>query len=187
MYLKHCLKPKEYLTELVDVLNNLDFDVLDEIIKVFQEARQKENSIFVFGNGGSAAAASHMTSDLGKNTRMPNQPRVRILSLNDNIPTLTAYANDEGYENIFSEPLLSLAKPGDVAIAISGSGNSLNVLKAINTARQIGMKTIGLTGFQGGKLKEITDICLIVPSDHMEQIEDVHLIINHMIAEQLRS
>jgi D-sedoheptulose 7-phosphate isomerase len=99
---------------------------------------------------------------------------------------MMAYANDEGYDNVFSEPLLSLAEKGDVAIAISGSGNSPNVLKGVHTARQLGLKCIGLTGFEGGKLKETVDTCLVVPSNSMEQIEDVHLIINHILTGLLR-
>jgi D-sedoheptulose 7-phosphate isomerase len=99
---------------------------------------------------------------------------------------MTAYANDEGYENVFSEPLLSLAESGDVAIAISGSGNSPNVLKGVQIAKELELKTIGLTGFEGGKLKDMVDICLVVPSDSMEQIEDVHLIVNHILTVLLR-
>ena len=111
---------------------------------------------------------------------------MRAICLNDNIPSVMAYANDEGYEVIFSEQLLALGKPGDVLIAISGSGNSANILKVMETARQMQIKIIGLTGFEGGKMKDMTDICLIVPSDSMEMIEDVHLIINHILAGLLR-
>ncbi len=99
---------------------------------------------------------------------------------------MTAYANDEGYENVFSEPLLSLAESGDVAIAVSGSGNSPNVLKGVQIAKELELKTVGLTGFEGGKLKDMVDTCLVVPSDSMEQIEDVHLIVNHILTGLLR-
>ena len=128
-----------------------------------------------------------MACDFGKNTRSPDRRRMRVISLNDNIPTMMAYANDEGYENVFSEPLISLAEEGDIAIAISGSGNSPNVLKGVQTANQLGLKTIGLTGFEGGKLVGLVDKCLIVPSNSMEQIEDVHMIIDHLLTGLLRS
>ena len=99
---------------------------------------------------------------------------------------MTAYANDEGYETVFSEPLISLAESGDVAIAISGSGNSPNVLRAVQVAKELKLKTIGLTGFEGGKVQDMVDTCLVVPSDSMEQIEDIHLIVNHILTCLLR-
>jgi D-sedoheptulose 7-phosphate isomerase len=142
--------------------------------------------VFVIGNGGSAAAASHMVCDFSKNTREAGKNRMRAICLNDNIPSVMAYANDEGYDVIFSEQLMALGRPGDILIAISGSGNSANILKAIETARKMQIKIIGLTGFKGGKMKDLTDICLVVPSDSMEMIEDVHLIINHILAGLLR-
>ena len=111
---------------------------------------------------------------------------MRAICLNDNVPSVMAYANDEGYQVIFSEQLLALGQPGDILIAISGSGNSGNILTAIQTAREMKIKVIGLTGFQGGKMKALTDICLVVPSDSMEMIEDLHLIINHILAGLLR-
>lgn len=177
---------KMYTDQLTGVLNALPEDKFIEINKVLQDARETGKQIFAIGNGGSAAAASHMVCDFGKNTREPGKNRMRAICLNDNIPSVLAYANDEGYDVIFSEQLLALGKPGDVLIAISGSGNSANILKAIETAHQMKIKVIGLTGFKGGKMKELTDICLVVPSDSMEMIEDVHLIINHILAGLLR-
>ncbi len=175
-----------YTGQLTEILNALPEDKFKEINNVLQDARETGRQIFVVGNGGSAAAASHMVCDFGKNTREAGKNRMRAICLNDNIPSVMAYANDEGYEVIFSEQLLALGKPGDVLIAISGSGNSANILKVIETARQMQIKVIGLTGFKGGKMKDMTDICLIVPSDSMEMIEDVHLIINHILAGLLR-
>jgi len=177
---------KMYTSRLNEILNALPADKFIEINNVLQDARETGKQIFVIGNGGSAAAASHMVCDFGKNTRQPGKNRMRAICLNDNVPSVMAYANDEGYEVIFSEQLLALGKAGDVLIAISGSGNSANILKALETARQMQIKVIGLTGFQGGKMKALTDICLVVPSDSMEMIEDVHLIINHILAGLLR-
>lgn len=177
---------KMYVNQMSEVLKALPEEKFIEINTVLQDARDTGKQIFLIGNGGSAAAASHMACDFGKNTRQPGKKRMRAICLNDNIPSVMAYANDEGYQVIFSEQLLALGRPGDVLIAISGSGNSANILKAIETAREMSIKVIGLTGFQGGKMKDLTDICLVVPSDSMEMIEDVHLIINHILAGLLR-
>ncbi len=177
---------KMYTDQLNQVLNNLPADKFLEINAALNEARENGRQIFTVGNGGSAAAASHMVCDFGKNTREDGKNRIRAICLSDNIPSIMAYANDEGYDVIFSEQLLALGKAGDILIAISGSGNSANILKVIETAREMQIKVIGLTGFQGGKMKALTDICLVVPSDSMEMIEDVHLIINHILAGLLR-
>jgi len=177
---------KSYIDQLNEVLNALPSEKFLEINKTLLEARETGKQIFVIGNGGSAAAASHMVCDFNKNTREAGKKRMRAICLNDNTPSVLAYANDEGYDIIFSEQLLSLGQSGDILIAISGSGNSANIIKAIETARQMNIKVIGLTGFKGGKMKELTDICLVVPNDSMEMIEDVHLIINHILAGLLR-
>ena len=177
---------KSYIDQLNEVLNALPSEKFLEINKTLLEARETGKQIFVIGNGGSAAAASHMVCDFNKNTREAGKKRMRAICLNDNTPSVLAYANDEGYDIIFSEQLLSLGQSGDILIAISGSGNSANIIKAIETARQMNIKVIGLTGFKGGKMKELTDICLVVPSGSMEIIEDVHLIINHILAGLLR-
>jgi len=176
----------QYIQLLIKELNSISAERISEISTALYNARKNKKRVFVFGNGGSAATASHMASDFSKNTRQPEQLRLKAISLVDSLDELTAYANDEGYENVFSEPLLSLAEAGDIAIAISGSGNSPNVLKGIQTARKMGLKTIGLTGFKGGKLKKLVDICLIVTSDSIERIEDIHLIISHILTGLLR-
>lgn len=175
-----------YLKDLSRILENLPLEPLEEILAEIKKARLEERTIFVFGNGGSASTASHMVCDLAKNTRQAELPGVRVIGLNDNIPTMTAFANDEGYERIFSEPLRALVRKGDLVIALSGSGNSPNVLEGIQTAQEAGARTVGLTGFEGGKLIDLVDICLVVPSDSMERIEDLHLIINHMLTVGLR-
>ena len=176
----------QYLTALKSLID--DFPVTDftELLSELEKAREREATIFVCGNGGSWATASHMVCDFNKNTRMPDSKRMKVIGLGDNIPSLTAYANDEGYERVFVEPLISLMKPGDVLLAISGSGNSPNVLRAIEAANEIGGVTLGLTGFNGGKMLGVVDHCLIIPSDSMEMIEDFHMIVDHMLTICLR-
>ena len=176
----------QYLTGISTVVQHFPIDVLEIIISIIRNARQEEKSIFICGNGGSWATASHMVCDFSKNTRMPGKKRMRVIGLGDNIPALTAYANDEGYERVFAESLISLMQPGDLLIAISGSGNSPNILSAIKAAKQIGGVTLGLTGFQGGEMKGLVDHCLIIPSDSMEMIEDFHMIVDHILTICLR-
>lgn len=175
-----------YLAELARVLVTLPREPLLALVAELRRARMEGRRVFLLGNGGSAATAAHMACDFGKNIRRPGQPGLRVISLVDNVPTLTAYANDEGYDRIFAEPLRTLAEPGDVALAISGSGNSPNVLRALETARELGLITLGLTGFAGGKMKDLVDVCLIVPSARMEQIEDVHMVLDHLLTGLLR-
>jgi len=172
---------QEYLDQMCRTLQNLPQDKIARMIDVLKRARAEGRRIFLFGNGGSAATASHIAVDLIKGTARPGQPRLKVITLNDGIPTLTAYANDFGYETVFAGPLEALAEPGDVAIGISASGNSANVLRAMDVARERGLVTVGLTGFQGGRLKEKVDLCIIVPSESMQQIEDAHLVILHAI------
>jgi D-sedoheptulose 7-phosphate isomerase len=175
-----------YTSQLNEALDQLPEDKFAEINSVLQDARKTGKQIFVIGNGGSASTASHMVCDFNKNTREAGKNRMRAICLNDNVPSVLAYANDEGYDIIFSEQLSALGRADDILIAISGSGNSSNILKAIETARQMNIKVIGLTGFKGGKMKAMTDICMVVPSTSMEIIEDAHLIINHILAGLLR-
>ena len=172
---------EKYLSELASLLANLPRKPLADIAAAIKKTRMAKKHIYIFGNGGSAATASHMACDFGKNTRMPSQPNMRVLTFNDNMPTLSAFANDEGYEVVFSEPLKSMADPGDLVIAISGSGNSPNVLNGVKAAHEMGLTTIGLTGFAGGKLKDLVDLCLIVPSNRIEQVEDLHMVIDHLL------
>jgi len=177
---------QQYFTAIKDIMDNFPLDDLLEFLEVIETVREKEKTIFICGNGGSWATAAHMVCDFGKNTRMPNAKRMKVFGLGDNIPSLTAYANDEGYDRIFAEPLISLIRPGDALIAISGSGNSSNVLRAVEAANERGGITLGLTGFKGGKLQEKVDHCLIIPSDSMEMIEDFHLIVDHILTICLR-
>jgi len=176
----------KYLSDLTNVLMKVDLVKLEEIYNEIENVRKAQRFIFVFGNGGSAATVGHLICDIGKNTRKELLPRISIISLNDNMPIFSAYANDVGYDQVFKEQILSLGKPGDLAFALSGSGNSPNVLEGIQAAKEKCMRTIGLTGFNGGKLKDLVDIVLVIPSMDMEIIEDVHLVANHMITGLLR-
>lgn len=175
-----------YFDDLKNVIDALDRDIIQAIYEKIEECQVNGKTLFLMGNGGSAATASHMMCDFGKNTRGTAKPRLKVIALNDNMPTFSAYANDEGYDRVFAEPLISLAEEGDFALAISGSGNSPNVLEGIKTANEIGLFTIGLTGYGGGKLKDLVDIALVVPEDDMEQIEDIHMIVDHVLTGLLR-
>lgn len=177
---------EEYFDGIRRALEALPREALLQIIAQIEAAARDGRMIFICGNGGSAATASHFACDLAKGTRRPGAPMVRTVALTDNVPLLTAWANDTDYRWVFAEQLRPLVRPGDLLIAISGSGNSPNVLEAVRVAREAGAFTIGLTGFQGGKLRDLVDLCLIVPSNCMEQIEDLHLILHHTIATVLR-
>jgi D-sedoheptulose 7-phosphate isomerase len=177
---------KDYLAKLSKTLDSLPLHRIGEIKEILWRAYQENKQIFILGNGGSAATASHFACDLAKGTICSSKRRFRVISLVDNIPLMTAWSNDISYNNLFAEQLANLINEGDVVIGISGSGNSQNVLNALKLAKSYAAITIGFTGFQGGKLKDIADVCLIVPSDCMERIEDVHLILEHLICLWLR-
>ena len=142
--------------------------------------------VFIMGNGGSASTASHFVCDLGKNTRVKGTPNFRVMGLTDNMALFSALANDEGYENAFAQQLASHIQPGDVVIGISTSGNSPNVVNAIHLANSIPAKTIGFTGFGSGKLGGMVDVDLHVPSHLIEHVEDIHLVLEHLITKELR-
>ena len=171
----------DYLETLTSTLPRVPREPIEEIVAILQRARCEGKHIFLMGNGGSAATASHFVNDLLKGVTQSGQPRFKVMCLADNVSTLTAYANDTSYEMIFSEPLAALAESGDVVLALSGSGNSPNVLRAMDVAQELGLTRIGLTGFAGGKLKAKCGVCVVVPSDSMQIIEDVHLAILHSI------
>lgn len=164
------------------MLNQLPTAGVDQIAHALIEAYGNASTIYLFGNGGSASLASHLACDLGKGTAYCNGgKRFRVLALTDNLPTLTAWANDSSYEDIFSEQLRNFVQPRDVAFGISGSGNSKNVLNALMVAREAGATTVGICGFQGGAMKALCDLCVIVPSNNMQIIEDLHLAMAHSI------
>ena len=170
-----------YFEWVLDVLPRVPQEPIVQCIAVLEEARSQGRRIFMLGNGGSSATASHFVNDMVKSVLQPGRPRFKVSCLSDNVPTMTAYANDVSYESVFSEPLAALAEPGDVVFAISGSGNSPNVLRAMSVAKEMGLHRLGLAGFAGGKLKDMCDTCVVVPSDSMQVIEDVHLVILHSI------
>ena len=176
------LEAKQYFDELQNVAGNVSLDGIDQIADALVKVHEAERTLYLFGNGGSAALASHFACDLGKGTASCNGGRrFRALALTDNIPTLTAWANDSGYEDVFSEQLRCFVQPQDIAFGISGSGNSKNVLNALQVARDAGAKTVGISGFQGGEMKSLCDICVVVPSNNMQIVEDLHLVITHSI------
>jgi D-sedoheptulose 7-phosphate isomerase len=177
---------KEYFEIEAKLFNQIALDQADQVIAQLEQARSEGRRIFVFGNGGSGSTASHFACDLGKGTIQPDRPRFKVISLVDMMPTLTAYANDVGYDSVFAEPLITHAERGDLAIGFSGSGNSPNILRAMQAADKLGVATIGFSGFAGGKLKDLVATHVNVPSDLMCQIEDVHLALTHAICEMLK-
>jgi len=180
---------EDYLTELKGTFDKLPYSEIETVKNILLQAYRENKKVFIMGNGGSAATASHFACDLAKGTAGKDNlgKRFKVIALTDNVPLLTAWANDTAYENIFLEQLKNLLDEKDVVIAISGSGNSRNVLRAVKYAATHGSVTIGLTGFEGGKLRSIVKECLIVPSHSMEQIEDVHLILEHLLCLWLRN
>jgi D-sedoheptulose 7-phosphate isomerase len=156
------------------------------IVPVLVKARADDRTIYFFGNGGSASTASHFVCDIGKATIRGEGKRFRCVALVDSVESLTAWANDTDYSRVFSEQLATLASAGDVAVGISGSGNSPNVLRAMEAAAKMGLRTVGLTGMGGGKLRALVEIPVVVPSNNMQHIEDVHLLICHLLTSYLR-
>jgi D-sedoheptulose 7-phosphate isomerase len=175
-----------YLEEVQAVLAALPLAAIREVADVLLSANYVGSTIFTLGNGGSAATASHFACDLAKGTIRPGRPRFRVVALTDNVPLMTAWSNDVAYEDLFAEQLRNLIQRGDVVVAFSGSGNSPNVLNAVDLARRMGGITIGFSGFDGGRLSAMVDVPVVVPSACMEQIEDVHLVLCHLTATVLR-
>jgi len=175
-----------YLQEVSGVLKRLPFTQINQVTEALWNAYQDNRAVYFFGNGGSAALASHCACDFGKGTVVNGNRRFRVLALTDNVPLMTAWANDARYEDIFSEQLRSFLERDDIVFAISGSGNSPNVLKGLQTAGEMGAFSVGLTGFQGGKMQSLCDQCVVVPSENMQVIEDVHLSVTHSIFTSFR-
>jgi D-sedoheptulose 7-phosphate isomerase len=174
--------PEQYKAELFKAIETIDLEKVGKAIEVFTRARDEGHHIFVCGNGGSASTASHFACDMVKGASFNRAKRFRIMALTDSLPTLTAYSNDVHYECVFVEQLKNFAQPGDVVMAISGSGNSPNVLRATEYANSIGCRTIALTGRDGGQLGPLAEVNIQVRNSHMGRIEDGHLIVAHMIA-----
>jgi D-sedoheptulose 7-phosphate isomerase len=173
--------PSLYREQLRKTLDALPVDRIAAAIEWFDEARANRRHIFVCGNGGSAATASHFVCDVVKGASYEREARFRMMALNDSVSTMTAYSNDVNYECVFTEQLKNFAEPGDILLVISGSGNSPNVVKAVEYANSVGCKTIALTGRDGGKLAHIAQLNVQVTEPHMGRIEDAHMIICHMI------
>ena len=177
---------QDYISTLQLTMDQLPRQVISEVIDLLQQARRKGSQIFILGNGGSASTASHFTCDLAKNTRHEGLPHFRVIGLTDNMAMFSALANDEGYENVFSEQLASLVRPGDIVIAISASGNSKNVINAVEAAHRYEATVIGFTGFDGGRLRQLADINIHVNSNIIEHVEDIHLMLEHLIVKTIK-
>jgi len=176
---------KNYFDELKKILDGISLKDIEKIADVLREAYKSNRHIFITGNGGSAATATHFACDLGKGTLSPKGPqkikRFKVTSLTDNVATMTAWGNDVGYNRIFSEQLKNLLSPDDVVIGISARGNSPNILNAVKLAKKMKARSIGLAGFNGGKLVKISDISIVVPVHKYDIAEDAHLILCHVI------
>jgi D-sedoheptulose 7-phosphate isomerase len=177
---------QDYLSILQQTIDKLPQQLIADTIGVLQQARIQGNQVFIMGNGGSASTASHFVCDLAKNTRRIGLPHFKVIGLTDNMAILSAYANDEGYENVFSQQLASLIRPQDVVVGISTSGNSKNVINAMGEAQKHDAKTIGFTGFDGGRLGKMVHINIHVQSNIVEHVEDIHLILEHMIVKTIK-
>lgn len=173
--------PLHYKDELLKAIASIDLSRVKEAIEILSQARDEKRHIFVCGNGGSASTASHFATDIVKGASFGRDTRFRILALTDSLPTITAYSNDVSYECVFVEQLKNFAEPGDVLIAISSSGNSPNVLRAVEYANSIGCRTIALTGRDGGQLGPLAGTNIQVTHPHTGRIEDGHMIVLHMI------
>jgi D-sedoheptulose 7-phosphate isomerase len=177
---------QEYLQELQNAVAKMSAEPINEVIEILLESAYRGRKVFLFGNGGSAATASHFACDLAKNTMVDGAPRLKVVALTDNAALITAWANDTAYENVFAEQLRPLIEPGDVVIGISCSGNSVNVINAMKMGRANQATTVAFTGDTGGKLLSEVDVCIKAPSPRIEQQEDIHLILEHSICSTIR-
>ncbi len=175
-----------YLSSLQQTMSELPQEKIVSVIELLQAARLDGRQVFIMGNGGSASTATHFVCDLAKNTRKDGLPHFKVIGLTDNMALFSAYANDEGYENVFSQQLANLLMPGDIVIGISASGNSRNVLNAISLAKTQNATTVGFTGFDGGQLAQMVDLNVHANSSIIEHVEDIHLMLEHMIVKALK-
>jgi D-sedoheptulose 7-phosphate isomerase len=173
--------PVQYLSQLRSAIEAVDLRKVEQAVEWFREARDAGRQMFVCGNGGSATTASHFVTDMLKGASYGRSRRFRIMALTDSLSTVSAYANDVSYDCVFVEQLKNFAQPGDLVMGLSGSGNSPNVVRAVEYGNSIGCRTVGLTGRDGGKLGPISQLNIHVPDPHMGRIEDAHLIVCHMI------
>lgn len=177
---------KQYCSELIDTINNLTSKDLNTIVNILWDAYKGNKKIYVIGNGGSAATASHYVCDFAKGTAVPGEKRLKIMSLTENVAHMTAISNDISYNEVFKEQLENLLEPEDILICISASGNSPNLVQAVNYANSINVTTIGILGFNGGKVKELTTTNIVVDNFNYGQVEDIHLILGHVLSQYFR-
>jgi D-sedoheptulose 7-phosphate isomerase len=175
-----------YFTELKRIIDETSTDEVGRVLEALARAHREGRQVFVFGNGGSAATASHMANDLVWGMMRKGLKPLRAIALTDNVSLMTAVANDEGYGSIFARQLEALAVAGDLVVAITGSGSSENVLRALETARRMELATVGILGMDGGKAKGLVDVALVVPSNDYGPIEDLHMVIDHLALAYLR-
>ena len=177
----------QYLEDFNALLKKVDSKEVDTLADLIADAYKNDRFVFIIGNGGSGANASHLCEDLGKGTlhNFETQKRLKVMSLTDNTPYILAYGNDLGYDRVFVEQLKNFAQPGALLISISGSGNSANVLKAVEWANANGLKTVGITGYDGGKLRKLCHHGVHVPSHNMGAVESVHMVIFHYLLDTL--
>ncbi|MDD7161071.1 MAG: SIS domain-containing protein [Candidatus Ornithospirochaeta sp.] len=171
----------EYLEMEKKTIESLNREELLSVVNTFLDVYEKEGTIYVFGNGGSASTASHMANDYNKGLNEFLDKKFRFVCLNDNVATLMSIANDISYEEVFRMQLRGKLEEKDLVVGISGSGNSMNVINAISYAKEMGVKTVGLCGYEGGKLKALSDVVLHVKLNNMQIVEDIHLIFNHLL------
>lgn len=174
-------KLQEYLTQEINVIKSINLDAVNEVINVLEEARLFGKRIFICGNGGSAATASHYCCDFNKGISANQEKKYNFECLSDNVPTMMAVANDIGYDEIFRLPLKNKMRAGDILIGVSGSGNSQNVINAMKYAKSNGGTVIAIVGYNGGQMMDIADYCIHVNINNMQISEDVHMIIDHLI------
>lgn len=172
---------KDYIRLEIEILEKMDIEAINDALDILHDTLQKEGIVYIFGNGGSSATASHFQNDFNKGISEHMVKKFRFQCLNDNWATVMAIANDISFDEVFRFQLTGRMKPDDIVIAISGSGNSRNVLNAVEYAKEQGCKVIGLTGYDGGKLKELSDISLHVPVNSMQITEDLHMMLDHLM------
>jgi D-sedoheptulose 7-phosphate isomerase len=177
----------DYIETLCNVLYDLPLKDLTRALQVLERVLIERRQVFIAGNGGSAATASHMANDLVKGVAREGGRGLRAIALSDSVPLITAIANDKSYSEIFADQLLALGQPGDVLIVLSGSGNSANIARAVEVAREMRMTTIALLGMGGGQVAKMADVSVIVPSDDYGPIEDIHMVLDHLVTAYLCS
>ncbi|HBI62346.1 MAG TPA: phosphoheptose isomerase [Lachnospiraceae bacterium] len=180
-------KLREYLDEEIRIINSVDLKDINNVMNVFEKARKDGRKIFICGNGGSAATASHFTSDFNKGVSEELDVKYNFECLSDNVPMMMAVANDVSYDEVFRMPLKNKMKPGDVFVGISGSGNSKNVVNGMRYAKSIGGITVAIVGYSGGKLKGMADYCIHINVDNMQIVEDLHMVMDHLMMFTLRN